>query len=230
MKPSNREWISFGAVAIALIAISVTAVVAGRTPDQQVGTRRTNSPSPAPTDGSSEYFDGTIQGWRIAADEVLEREGLDRNLNVDCEPKQVGAKTKTDLDFKVTYIPKGIGTPAHEPNVGKWICGGRGLSVRESRDWDDNPYDGLATLEIERAVWGSRARSLYAPKDQVGACSIGAKKAICVHYENDAKGRGLGGTILVIEDDELDPWVTALLISASGIPYDELVKIAEGIR
>ena len=139
--------------------------------------------------------------------------------------------TRTDLDFRITYMPKNIGTPAHDPQVAKVICGKMGLSVTYNFDWDDNPFDGLATLRIERVLTAVRASALYAPRDLVEACTVRGSPAICVHYEDDARGRPNSATIFIIEDNNANPYMSTLVLTdAGGIPFSELIKIAEGIR
>jgi hypothetical protein len=217
-------------IGISVVALATTGVACNTNqPNSRISTF---SPSPSPSASATAndlgYFEGKIHGWDIGPD----ADDQGRKLNLDCMPRQVGEGTATDLDLRLTYMPKNIGTPSHEPQVMKWVCGSMGLSVTYNFDWDNNPYEGLGILRVERLITGVRARSLYARRELVEACRVRGLPAVCVHYEDDARGRGkTSASILIIEDDILNPYARTLLITdATGIPFDELIKIAEGIR
>lgn len=178
-------------------------------------------------DAAKDRFDGAIHGWRLAPDSVLEAEGLSaRTLSRSCEPKPAGTETPTQLDFTLSYIPPEI-TVREVSGPTKWICGGDGLSVMYVYALD-TPL-GSGDLFVFRAVWGQRTLDLQAPKDGVEASTINGKPAIFAKPADEAYGLGLG-QVIVIEDDT-EPEFTILRVFAdNGVPFSELVKIAEGIK
>jgi hypothetical protein len=194
------------------------------------------NPAPIPIDdirrileeeSAKATFDGVVQGWRLAPDNILEAEGrLDRNLSRKCEPRMVDGDAETALDFTLTYIPAKIEVQ-DAPEVTKWSCDGEALSVTYL--YSVETALGLGDLMVYRAIWGQRSLDLLAPSDKVTEGSVNGAPAIFV-APADAK-TGLGtGQIIVIEDDT-GPEFTVLRVSAdNGIPFEELVKIAEGIR
>lgn len=203
------------------------------------------SPSAEPTrhpnidlmeaDSRKPRFDGTIYGWRVAPTSVLEREGLRRDLreglrkvDPDCEARRVRTGTRTDLDFTLTYFPQGVKV-AGKPGVDKWVCGDIGLSVLESYSFDETPHLGVGDLRVERVLRDKRAFDIHAAEDRVEACSVRGFPAVCVHAVDDETGLGESG-VVVIEDDDLDPFATTLLVWASELPFDEVLKVAEGVR
>lgn len=192
--------------------------------------------SPAPTAGACveltptrhnemEYFNGSCYGWRLATSDVLEAEGLGRNLQLDCEAKRYGRDHRTDLDFKLGYVPKG----AHVDGVEKWACGRTGLSVYTMVS-SDTPIAWV--VDIERSLTGSKAINEVALPGRVEPCEVRGHPAICVHYLDDAQPDrgGRVAEVIVIEDGTLDPHAVVLRVDGDGIAFDELMKIAEGIE
>src|SRR4051812_36524471 len=60
------------------------------------GGREPSDPGPLPIDdirrilneeSKKPLFDGTVLGWRLAPDKILEEEGLSRNLSRECTPE-----------------------------------------------------------------------------------------------------------------------------------------------
>ena len=172
-------------------------------------------------------FDAVVHGWRIAPGQVLEEEfGTNdiRNLDLDCDPKNVSDATKTNLDIKVNYVPAGW-TLKENPNVDKWVCDDIGLSTFYQYGLE-KPGQGGAGIRLDRVLEGRRAFALSAPADGVTACTIRDLPAICVRHGVPSPSF----TFIVIEDDTLDPFVSHLLLEADGpIPYDELVKMLEAL-
>lgn len=172
-------------------------------------------------------FDGSVLGWRLAPTDVLAREGRGgAHLTRDCEPAPAGADRSTQLDFTLSYFPP---TVTIESVAGplKWVCGGLGLSVMYDFDLM-TPY-GVGGLRVERAVWGERALTLHAANDRVEAASINGRPAVFAHPADDASGLG-HAVIMVIEDDVPPEFTVLRVIGDEGIPFAELVKIAEGVR
>lgn len=189
---------------------------------QTVGQRPPTSPD-STSPAAEELFEGTIRGWRIAPQAVIDAEGLGRNLNVDCTPKVAHSEARTELDFVLGYVPAGANSSV---NTVKWMCDGKALSVVEQRDFDET----VGSLDIERVLWGpNRAMPLDAPRSRVEFCAISGHPAVCVHPEDDVSGRG-SSYIFVIEDDSMDPHATVLRISASEIPYADVLKVANELR
>lgn len=179
--------------------------------------------TPAPTSVSTELFDGSFYGWRFAPDEVLRAEGLDRNLSVDCEPREYGEEHQTDLDFHADYLPAGQRTSS----VVKWACGDVGLSVVE--EYSFAAYPG-STVTLQRALWGSKSADLWAPAAFVRACEVGGKPAVCVHYLDDGTGRGGHlAQIIVLERASLDPHALVFRLSGVEIPFAELMAIMTSV-
>jgi hypothetical protein len=223
----RRQAVNAVGAAGAVAAVTVAILIA-------LGARQTSvQPPPAtqPPTGS-QSFDGTIYGWRIAPERVLEAEGLQRNLapgleqaQPGCTPKQVSAVTTTSLDFTVGYLPSGLQV-TNPPSRVKWVCGRLGLSALSSYNFEDVERQGVAMLTVERALMDKRIFGIDVPADRVEACTVRGLKAICIHPENDLTGRGTT-TILIIEENVMDPFVTRMYLQADEIPYSEVLKIAE---
>jgi hypothetical protein len=205
--------------------------IVGCEPDKIAGPVPSETPavSPSPTQSVvSKPFNGTIHGWRIGPTDALQKDGSLRDLDLDCEPRQVPASTKTDLDMYLTDFP--IETKAAEPpDTVKWVCDGVGLSVLLYYGLTITPYETIGdsgTLRVERIVTAGRAYPITASKGQVKACAVGDQPAVCVRWNEDEGD----GAILVIQDDELDPFAVAMLVRGYGVPFAELMKTALGIR
>ena len=216
-------------IVIVLTLVTVTAACGTDKPvtSRPIPTETPSSPTPSETPRGE--FDGVIHGWRIARHEVLQQEFGDdeRNLQLDCDAHKVGSETATDLDIKLSYFPKSVtvvGTPVTE----KWVCDKIGLSVYQNYNLEQTRYktlSGAGEIRLERFLMGRRAYELFAPAAAVSACAVAGSPAICVR-RNDDEGEA---DIVVIEDDTLDPHATLLLVSAYGVPFEELVKMIEGI-
>ena len=202
-------------------------------PSSTVSTTSPRPTSPAPTaspSGSVVEFDGSIHGWRIAPNAVLEAEfGNDlRNLDLDCDAKKVSPSTETNLDVNLTYFPASA-EERGKPTVVKWVCGSQGLSTYYSWSLKTKPFPVVGEsgeLRIDRVVTARRAWFIgTAPADRVHECTVAGLPAVCLR--NEQEGQVL---ILVIEDNELDPFATILLVDAFGLPFDELVKMIEGLE
>lgn len=188
-------------------------------------------------DAAKPRFNGTVGGWRIGTYQALQSEGLTgRNLQaqtlgtglglpVGCQVQQADAQTPTALDLTPTYFPASAEVVS-EIGPEKWVCGDTALSVATNYELD-TPY-GEGFLMVERALWGSRTFEMNAPADRVESGSIDGHQAILVHCADDATGLGQA-EILVIEDNDLDPFATVLHIVGDGIPFSELKQLAEGL-
>jgi hypothetical protein len=187
-------------------------------------------------DAKKPRFDGTIHGWRVATFEVIKREGLNRDLSEqmqeidpDCEWQRFGEETHTSIDFVLTYFPSGVKVVG-QPGVEKWACGDIGGSMFENYSFDETPHHlGTGSLFVQRSLQNTRAFAVHTAEDRVEACAVRGLPAICVHALDDATGLG-DSKVFVIEDDKLDPFVTVLLVEASEIPFEETLKVAEGVR
>ncbi len=171
-------------------------------------------------------FDGVLQGWRLAPDNILEEEGLGRNLSLDCEPELVDSDTATELDFTLTYVPADIEVRG-KPEVTKWVCDGAALNVTSMMTLDTPLGEGI--LMVYRAIWGKRDIDLMAPYDRVTEGTINGAPAIFVQPADPQLGLGTG-QVIVIEDDADPEYVVLRVFADNGIPFDELVQLAEGIR
>jgi hypothetical protein len=172
-------------------------------------------------------FDGTILGWRIAPASVLRAEGIaDLNLSRTCAAEPAGEETKTELDISLTYFPDGI-TIEGISGPSKWVCGGEALRVAYSYHVE-TPF-GAGVLDVERAIWGRRALDASVPRDSVEAGAINGKAAIFLHPADDASGLGISG-IIVLERATGSEFTILRLIADDGIPFAELIKIAEGVK
>jgi hypothetical protein len=176
---------------------------------------------------SEERFDGTVVGWRIAPNDVLDALGIrDRNLQRSCDPVPAGAETRTALDFTLTYMPPGIAVGDAVGPV-KWICAGEGLSVAIESGLA-TPY-GAGSLWVERSIRGRQTVALAVARDSVQAGTINGLPAIFVHPADDASGLGVG-RIIVIEDNAAPEFTILRITAENGVPFSELIKIAEGVR
>lgn len=171
-------------------------------------------------------FDGVVQGWRLAPDDILESEGLGRNVARDCEVQAADRDTQTDLDFSMTYIPAQIAV-RENPEVTKWVCDGDALSVTSIMTIDTPLGEG--TLMVYRALWAQRDLDLVAPADRVSEGTINGSPAIFVRPADPEFGLGTG-QVIVFEDDTEPEFVVLRVFADNGIPFDELVRLAEGIR
>ncbi len=178
-------------------------------------------------DAAKPRFDGTIQGWRLATSEVLAEEGIaSGNLELTCIAHSAGEETPTQLDFTLGYVPEDLTIEA-TTGPEKSICGDDAYSVFTVYNLD-TPM-GSGDLFISRRVWGRRALDLYAASDGVEAGTINGMPAIFVRPANSDHGLGVG-QVIVIEDDTGPEFTVLRVYNDNGVPFDELVKIAEGIE
>jgi hypothetical protein len=167
---------------------------------------------------SAAQFDGTFYGWHFAPDA-----GLNTRPAAECEPIGYGSEHATDLDFEAEYLPEG----QHTISVVKVACGNVGFSVVKEYSFDSYPGSDVI---LQRQLFGSKEADLRAPADFVGTCQIARKPAVCVHYMDDATGRGGHlGQIIVIEDGSLDPNAVVFRLEGSEIPFAELMRIMETV-
>lgn len=193
------------------------------------------NPGPLPIDdirrilseeSAKTLFDGVVQGWRLAPDDILEAEGMfGRNLSRECEPQLADGDALTGLDFEIAYLPAYV--EVQDTEVAKWVCDGEALSVTYLMSVD-TPL-GQGTLMIYRALWGQRSLDLLAPNDRVSEGTINEAPAIFVEPAEAQTGLGTG-QIIVIEDDTEPEYLVLRVFADNGIPFDELKKIAEAIR
>ena len=178
-------------------------------------------------DGEKPRFDGVLGGWRVAPYEVLLDAGLTgANLELTCEPYEVGAETASSLDFEVGYLPASIKVgPVDGPK--KWLCGKEALSVLVVFNVE-SAY-GNGQIWFERALRGRQVLQLDAPYDSVELGEVGGHQAILAHAADDATGLGLGRVFLIERNGEA-PYQLLSIQSDDAVPFAELVKIAEGIR
>lgn len=227
--PSRR---TIGQDVVVLLALAATFVgMAWFNTARSSGLVDESESRPTPTPDASEaegtpWFDGAVHGWRVAPYQVLEAESLQgRNLNRSCEPQRRGAEARTDLDYAPTYLPSQY---EFKRRLGpdKWLCAGQGLSVTYIYEFESD--FGTGELTIDRALRGRRSLTLAVPADSVEAGYVKGLPAIFAHPDDDVSGEGLG-QVIVIEDDT-GPEFTVLRLSAEdGIPFNELLKIAEGV-
>lgn len=218
--------------ALSILFLLIASVACGGVEPR--ATSRASSPQPTPSTSPSPTpvgeFDGTIHGWRFAPNDVLEAEfGNDlRNLDLDCDAKKVSPSTKTDLDVGLNYFPASAESRG-EPTIVKYMCGSQGLSVYYHWSLKTKPFPSVGEvgeLRIDRVVTARRAWFLgTAPADRVHECTVAGLPAVCLR--NEPEGQVL---ILVIEDDDLDPFATFLLVDAFGLPFDELVRMIEELE
>lgn len=199
------------------------------------GGREPAHPGPMPIDeirrilteeSKKPLFDGVALGWRLAPGDVLRGEGLGRKLSRDCEVKSVDPDTSTEFDFTLTYIPAEIKI-RENPDVAKWTCDGDALNVTSLMTMDTPLGEG--TLMVYRATWSQRALDLMAPSDRVTEGTINGYPAIFVRPADSEFGLGTE-QVIVFEDDAEPDYVVLRVFADNGIPFGELVKLAEGIR
>lgn len=176
-------------------------------------------------EGKKPLFDGVALGWRLAPSDVLQEEGISRKLSKPCDVKSVDPATATEFDFRLTYIPADI--KLREPEVAKWTCDGEALNVT-SLMMMDTPL-GEGTLMVYRATLSQRALDLMAPADRVTEGMINGSPAILVRPADSEFGLGTE-QVIVFEDDADPDYVVLRVFADNGIPFEELVKLAEGIR
>jgi hypothetical protein len=172
-------------------------------------------------------FDDSVIGWRIAPYEALVADSIDdRNLHRTCEPYEAGAETSTQLDFTVGYLPPGLKIgPAAEPY--KWVCGKEGLSVLYV--FNVSGAYGNGQILVERSIQGRRALEMDIPYDSVETGTVNATPTVFVHPADDTSVLGMG-RVIVVEDDTGPEFTILSVLSDDAVPFDELIKIAEGIK
>ncbi|MBI4728121.1 MAG: hypothetical protein HY775_01255 [Acidobacteria bacterium] len=170
-------------------------------------------------------FDGIIHGWRIAPGPTLEADGTgSASRSFDCTPDEAAGDRPTTLDFTLTYSPPGAGSPSDPERI---VCDGTARSVAVS--YPVRTSFGESVVRIDRSTWDRRAFPIEAASDRVGAGVVGGKPAVFVRPIDAASGFG-PSEILIIEDDELDPFATILHLATSDLPFEQLLEIAEGVR
>jgi hypothetical protein len=182
-------------------------------------------------EGSTEWFDGTCYGWRVAPHEVLEAAGLhDRNLQLDCDPELFGdsletsgppaADHLTDIDIEFTRVPRG----AQVVHVMKWACGTRGVSDLLTLTLDEG------SVSVERALQGTPSLEVQAVDGSVASCSVLDTPAVCVdHLAADKLQANSIAQVVVIEDATLDPHAVVLRLSSEDVSLATLLDVAERV-
>jgi len=172
-------------------------------------------------------FDGQVAGWRVADYATLTEAGIgNKQIELRCEPFLAKGETATDLDFTLGYLPTDAKVHLIEGPV-KWVCDDRGLVVSETYSVETEL--GVGEIWIERSVQAERSLEISVPSDRIDEIDVHGHKAIAIHPADDSTGLGYG-LVAVIEDD-VEPEFVLLEVGASNaVPFDELVKIVEGIR
>jgi hypothetical protein len=172
-------------------------------------------------------FEGQLIGWSIAPYSALEAQGSTRHdVSRSCKSFQAGAETPTKLDFVVGYLPDSIKVRQVYGPI-KWVCGSEGLSVRVQ--FDVSTPLGIGEISIERVIRADRVIEMDVPADSVEVGKVNGHDAVFAHPMDDQSGRGIG-RVFVIEEDEAPEFTILRIYADEGVPFDELVKIAEGIK
>jgi hypothetical protein len=169
-------------------------------------------------------FDGTVQGWRIAPERVLRALGISGDLlGMSCAAEEMAPDVSTPLDFTATYLPRGIrGTPS----ISKVRCGDLTTIVAEHFSLD-TPY-GDGYLEVTRELMDNRSFAIEAAFDRVSAATLGGKPAVVVEPLHPT---GYGQSeIVLIEDDQFDPYAVVVHLVAGNMTLSELERVAKGIQ
>ena len=131
----------------------------------------------------------------------------------------------TQLDFTIGYLPDGLKYETDGPV--KWVCDSEGLVV--SQTYTVHTALGVGLIWIERAITGDRILEVETPADAVESMTLNGSTAILVHPADDETGLGYGGVF--IPEDNVGPEFTILSVTSdNAIPFDELVKFAEGLK
>lgn len=172
-------------------------------------------------------FDASVLGWRAAPYGVLADAGLsEMGPTKSCDYSLADAKTETQLDFTPTYFPERLKVSLIEGPI-KTLCGDEATSVRYVYE----VYSELGYGEIwfERSTRTSRVLEMNVPFDSVETQVVRDTPAIVVHPDDDSTGFG-SGRVVMIEDDLGEEFTILSIFADNGVPFDELIKIAEGIR
>jgi hypothetical protein len=172
-------------------------------------------------------FDGEVLGWRVAPLAVLDAEGVGRQpLARDCATVPAKQGTRTQLDFQLGYFPPDLTIgPVEGPN--KILCDDQAISVAIIYNVDTPLGAGL--IWVERSIQASRSLELDAPFDSVEEGSINGAPAIVVHPDDDKTGLGIGRVIVIEHDGDAEQTVLTV-IADNGVPFEQLIKLAEGIK
>jgi hypothetical protein len=202
------------------VGIALAASVVGVAVFRAIGS--SGLPMPGP---SSSEFDGRIAGWRIAGEDVLIQAGLIGGpLNgLTCRGREIDPATKTNLDFSLTYLPEGLRVRG-SPGVSKVRCDA--LTTIVSAHYELDAAAGTAILDIDRELVDRAAFPIEADADRVSAGTVGGHPAVFVNT-NPVNGQS---EILVIQDGVFDPDAVVLHIIAYNVSFDDLVRVAAGIR
>jgi hypothetical protein len=170
-------------------------------------------------------FDGTLLGWRVAPNEVLEKAGL-RNWSLDCEQSQAGEEKRTQLDFSLGYLPRDVEVTLVTGPI-KWVCGDVGVSVLWVYNLD-TPY-GPGQVWLERSIQDQRAIEMDVARDSVEVSQVNGHDAILFHPYDDATGFGTGRIVVLEGEVELGDQILSVY-SDVGVAFADLVRIAEGVK
>lgn len=150
----------------------------------------------------------------------------DPNPSLSCDARRAGAETQSNLDFAVGYLPTDIEVVKVTGPL-KWMCGDDGFSV--SYNIEIKGKFGVGQIGLDRFVQSERVIELDVPRDRVEAATIGGSPAILVHPADDVSGLGLG-IVHIIEDDTGPELIVLRVFSDSAVPFEELIRIAEGLK
>jgi len=163
-------------------------------------------------------FEGVINGIRLYdtnADPAVQRKDACSDVKPDeVERVTMSAVAGTPMEIIPTYLPPGA--EEVDPMWRPIVC--KGTLVYVERLWI---VPGKGDFSIARHQ-GERATSIEASADRISAATVGGKPAVLVE---PITPDGYGYSMAIVAED-----FGTTVVVAFGLPIEETVKIAEGLK
>ena len=163
-------------------------------------------------------FEGVVNGIRLYdtnADPAVQRKDACSDAKPDeVEHLTMSAVAGTPMEIIPTYVPPGA--EEVDPMWPPVACKGTVVSVE--RRWI---IRGKAHFYISRRQ-GEQAIATDASRERVSAATVGGKRAVLV---DPITPDGFGQSAVIVAEE-----FGITIVSASGLPIEETVKIAEGLK
>jgi hypothetical protein len=164
-------------------------------------------------------FEGVVNGIRLyslgAGPDVQRKDACSDAAAEEVEHLTLSAVAGTPMDIIPTYLP--AGAEEQPPTYPPVVC--KGIVVSVEREWVIR--DRGADFFISRRQ-GEQAIDIDASAERVSAATVGGKRAVLVA---PLTPEGYGYSMVIVAED-----FGVTVVVTFGLPLEESVKIAEGLK